>query len=353
MQTALATLKTLAIAAAGGALFSLLGLPMPWMLGSLIVCMVASQFVANVHVPSIFREILQPVLGVSLGSFFTPSLFGELSRWPTVLALLAVYIVVASLFGIFYFRRIAGYDLTTSFFSAIPGGLADLTLVGASMGANIVLLGLIHSIRVLMVVVTIPFILSFFAGPIVSTAARVPIPLELLDLGILVLCGIAGYVLGRVTRMPAGSVLAPLLVSAAVHLMGFTQSSPPASMINVVQVILGAYIGARFVDLQWSHFRSALMHGLIWGTGLIALSILAALVCSWLTGFGLAQLLLGFAPGGVAEMGLLTLARDIDVALVTTCHIARILIVYMIVPIATRRVAVKPMNIKDTGLNDD
>ena len=170
---------------------------------------------------------------------------------------------------------------------------------------------------------------------------------------ILTLCGIVGYVFGRVTRMPAGGILAPLLVSAAVHLMGFTQSSPPPSMINVVQVVLGAYIGARFVDLDWSHFRSALMHGLIWGTGLIALSILAALICSWVTDFGLTQLLLGFAPGGVAEMGLLTLALGIDVALVTTCHIARIMLVYMIVPIATRRVAVKPMSIKDTGLNDD
>lgn len=353
MQNASATLKTLAIAAVGGAIFSLVGMPMPWMLGSLIMCMIASQFVANVHVPSIFREILQPVLGVSLGSFFTPSLLDELSRWPAVLAMLAVYIVVASLFGLFYFRRIAGYDLTTSFFAGIPGGLADLTLVGASLGANIVLLGLIHSIRVLMVVVSIPFILSFFAGPIVSTGVRAVIPFELPDLLILTLCGIAGYGLGRVTRMPAGGVLAPLLVSAAVHLMGYTQSSPPSSMISVVQIVLGAYIGARFVDLEWSHFRSALMHGLIWGSGLIALSILAALVCSWITDFGLAQLLLGFAPGGLAEMGLLTLALGIDVALVTTCHIARIMLVYMIVPIATRRVAVKPLSMKDTGLNDD
>jgi membrane AbrB-like protein len=352
-STALATLKTLAIAAVGGVLFKFLGTPMPWMLGSLIICMVASQFIANVHVPTVFREILQPVLGVSLGSFFTPSLFSELSRWPAVLAILAAYLVVATLFGVFYFRRVAGYDLTTAFFSAIPGGLADLTLIGASMGANIVLLGLIHSIRVLMVVVSIPFILSLFAGPIVSTGARAVVPLELSGLVILTLCGIVGYVFGRVTRMPAGGVLAPLLVSAAVHLMGITHSSPPASMINVVQVVLGAYIGARFVDLQWSHFRSALIHGLIWGTGLILLSILAAFLCSQVTDFGLAQLLLGFAPGGVAEMGLLTIALGIDVALVTTCHVARVILVYMIVPIATRGGTLKPVPVKDTGLTDD
>jgi uncharacterized membrane protein AbrB (regulator of aidB expression) len=55
-------------------------------------------------------------------------------------------------------------------------------------------------------------------------------------------------------------------------------------------------------------------------------------------------------------MGLLTLALGIDVALVTTCHVARLILVYMIVPIAARRVSTseeEKLRAADTGLNDD
>lgn len=355
MKTTLATLQTLAIGAAGGALFKLLGIPMAWMLGALGACMLASQFLPNVHIPRIFRTILQPILGVMLGSFFTPSLFSDLSRWPMVLLFLALYVVTALLFGLVYFRRVARYDLTTSFFAAVPGGLSDLTLVGASMGANIVLLGLVHSVRVLLTVVLTPFLLSYLAGPIATTVTRTSASLGLVDVGILTLCGVAGYTLGRVLRIPAGATLGPLIVSAAVHMAGLTESSPPGVMVNGVQVVLGAYIGARFVDLDWKHFRSALGHGLVWAFGLLVISIGAALACTQVSDFELPQLILAFAPGGMAEMGLLTLALGIDVALVTTCHVARVILVYMIVPFAARQVTTKEEDKAraDTGFNDD
>ncbi|BCJ92235.1 monooxygenase [Terrihabitans soli] len=356
MQIIFATLQTLAIGAAGGALFTILGIPMAWMLGALAACMTAAQFVPNIRIPRIFRAVLQPILGVMLGSFFTPGLLDDLSRWPGVLAFLALYVLVSLIFGLLYFRRIARYDITTSFFAAVPGGLADLTLIGASMGANIVLLGLIHSIRVLMTVVLMPFILSFFAASIGVVSARVPAPIGPADVGILVLCGVVGYGLARLLRIPAGATLGPLIVSAAVHMLGFTQSSPPTEMVNAVQVVLGAFIGARFVDLDWRHFRSALGHGIVWATGLIIISVIIAFACHHATGFGLPQLMLAFAPGGMAEMGLLTLALGIDVALVTTCHVARLVLVYMVVPFAARRVSEneeEKVRAADTGLNDD
>ena len=246
---------------------------MAWMLGALTVTMVASQFVPGIHVPRVFREVLQPILGVSLGSYFTPAIFGQIGSWPVILLFLAGYVVVASLFGLFYFRRIAGFDTTTAFFSSVPGGLGDLTLIGASMGANIVLLGLVHAIRVLLVVVTMPFIMWVLVGPITRVAPHARPPMEIGDYGILIVCGLAGYFIARLLRIPAGAMLGPLAFSAAAHMWPLTQSSPPSGMISAVQVVLGAYIGARFVDLQWHEFRSALMHGLIWGTGLLLIAV--------------------------------------------------------------------------------
>jgi membrane AbrB-like protein len=349
----LETLKTFAIAAVGGGLFTLAGVPLSWMLGALAFTMVASQLVAGVRVPKFFREGLQPVLGVALGSYFTPTLFGQLAAWPAVLAFVAAYVVVAGLFGYAYFRRAAKRDRLTAFFSALPGGLSDLTLVGASMGADIVFLGLVHAVRVLTVVISLPFIISLTSGPLTRPEPHAPLPLHPKDLAILVACGVIGYFLGRWMRIPAGGFLGPLSVSAAVHLLGLTASSPPGPLISAVQVVLGAYIGARFVDLEWRHFRTALGHGFVWSIGLVSIAAASAALCAWATGFGLPQLLLAFAPGGVAEMGLLTLALGIDVALVTTCHIGRILMVYTMVPLLARYAQRGVPPVKDTGFTDD
>lgn len=347
------TIKTFAIAAAGGALFSLLGIPLAWMLGALAFTMAASQFIPNVQVPKFFREGLQPILGVALGSYFTPALFGQLAAWPAVLAFLVAYVFVAGVFGYVYFRRAAGRDRLTAFFSALPGGLSDLTLVGASMGADIVFLGLVHAVRVLTVVISLPFIISLMSGPLTRPEPHAPLPLDPKDIAILVACGVVGYVVGRYARIPAGAFLGPLAVSASMHLFGLTASSPPGPLISAVQVVLGAYIGVRFVDLEWRHFRTALAHGFVWSIGLIGIAAASAALCAFATGIGLAQLLLAFAPGGVAEMGLLTLALGIDVALVTTCHITRILSIYTFVPVLARYAQRGGPPVKDTGLTDD
>jgi uncharacterized protein len=337
MKIFLSTLGTLALAAAGGALLDRFNIPIAWLLGALGITIVATQLSRHIHVPRLFHEILQPVLGVSLGSHFTPALWGDLARWPEVFAIFAVFIISTSLLGDVYFRRVAGFGRMTAFFAGLPGGLSDLTLVGASMGANIALLGIVHSIRVLLIAVTMPLILAAVAGhEIIKSAQSAAEVIALSDAGLLLVCGVVGYFGGRALRLPAWPVVGPLIVSASVHVWPLTSSSPPEYLINAVQVVLGAYIGSRLVGLRWDDFRSAFTHGVIWSVVLIVSAALFAMFCSWMTGFGTPQLLLAFAPGGITEMGLLALALGSDIALVTTCHTARVLLIYLVVPIASR-----------------
>jgi uncharacterized membrane protein AbrB (regulator of aidB expression) len=60
---------------------------------------------------------------------------------------------------------------------------------------------------------------------------------------------------------------------------------------------------------------------------MIGLSVMFAWGVSHLTQYTLTELLLAYSPGGLAEMGLLALALQLEVALVSTHHILRILLV--------------------------
>jgi hypothetical protein len=57
-----------------------------------------------------------------------------------------------------------------------------------------------------------------------------------------------------------------------------------------------------------------------------------AVFIAWAANVALSEAFLAFAPGGLTEMSLLTLAMDQDVAYVSTVHIIRITLVIAIAP---------------------
>src|SRR5690606_2915615 len=70
--------------------------------------------------------------------------------------------------------------------------------------------------------------------------------LPTIDYLILGLAAIFGYLGARALRVPAASVIGPMLLSAAVHLAGMTTAKPPAELVACAQVAVGTALGARF-----------------------------------------------------------------------------------------------------------
>src|SRR5258706_8399752 len=62
------------IGGAGSLLFLLLKLPLPWFLGSLSLCLIASVFHVPVERPRFLAIPTRTVLGVAVGTAFTPAL---------------------------------------------------------------------------------------------------------------------------------------------------------------------------------------------------------------------------------------------------------------------------------------
>ena len=70
-------LAGLALGAAGGGVFYALSLPLPWMLGALFVTMAASIADLPVRGPTRLRPAIVAVIGVLLGSRFTPAVVDQ------------------------------------------------------------------------------------------------------------------------------------------------------------------------------------------------------------------------------------------------------------------------------------
>lgn len=325
-------LLALAIGSVGAIIFVALGLPLPWMLGPMVFCTVAAIAHAPVAAPGVIRPPMSMVIGVLLGAGFRPEILASLSSWIVTLLGLAVFCAIAGVAGTIYFRKVVKTDLVTAFFAGMPGGLLEMTIIGEARGGDGRLIALVHSARILLVVLMLPFVLQYVfdahIGPRASPGPSIlsaPFGVELWLIG----CGIAGLFLGHVLRLPAKFMVGPMLVSAAIHLSGISDFHPPREIVIGAQLVLGTLIGCRFAGTAPREIVRIIVLSLGYAIILVMLTGAFALLMSRMTDAPPVGILLAYSPGGLAEMSLVAIALNIEVAFVAAHHIARVLLVML------------------------
>jgi hypothetical protein len=316
----------------GGWIFARAGLPLPWMLGSMTACTLASLVRAPIDAPGAVRPPMTIIIGVMLGAGFTPEIIESVGTWiPTVLGL-AGFILVSGAACVTYFRRVAGFDRPTAYFAGMPGGLVEMVIAGEDKGGDARTIALVHSARVLLVVLTLPFLVRLISGAPLGPRPELGVSVfetpwrdEIWLLG----TALAGALLGHVLRLPARLLLGPVLVSGAVHALGWTRFAPAIEIVIVAQLVLGTSIGCRFAGTAPREIIRILLLSL--GSTVILLTITAVFAAgvSHVSSYGQVPLLLAYSPGGLAEMSLVALSLGIEVAFVAAHHIVRVFIVML------------------------
>lgn len=325
----------LTIAALGGWLASLVGIPLPWMLGAIGATLLAAIARLPVTAPLPLTSPMRAILGVLLGASITPELLSQLSALGLSLLAVPVYVACTAAAGLIYFTKIAKMKRPEAFFAALPGGLYTMVAFAEDLGISIRRLGLIHTMRVTLIVLALPVLIEGVLGQNLtrtmtdgSTLFDIPLP----TFAVMVLIALAGWWLSDKTQIPGGIMIIPMLITAVLQLSGLTKAAVPIELVIIAQIVLGAAIGARFSGLEVREIGNALLHS----CGYVAL----ALVITFMIAFVLAQLtpvslwagIIGFAPGGLAEMSLVALGLGINVGFVVTIHISRILVVVLTGP---------------------
>ena len=331
--------RTLVVGAAGGALCAWLNLPLAWMLGAMVATTAASLGGVNLYVPGPMRSIMVAVIGVLLGASFTPDVLDKAREWPLTIGCLLLYLglLVGVLF--LYFHRIVGLDVPTAYFSATPGGLSEMVITGAAMGADDRTIALIHTSRVLLVVLTIPLWYRFMTGVAPTPSAMGPsiAAVGLTDVAVLGACAVVGVVAGRLLRLPAYRLSGPLLASAVVHAAGLNESAPPWEVVAAAQIVVGSAIGARFTGVPVRRVLGLMAAALVSTVLMLAATVSFALGLASATGLDWRAIVLAYAPGGLAEMSLIALSLGIETAFVATHHVIRIGLIVVAAPLVFAR----------------
>lgn len=327
---------TLALATAGGLGFAALGLPLPFLFGPMAVCLVAALAGVPLRGAGALGVAMRTILGVAVGAAITPEVLARAPQMLGSLALMPLYVVLIGLVGVPFFRRL-GFDAPTSWYAAMPGGLADMVIFGQQAGADLRALSLIHATRVAVIVVAAPLILTGIYGADITGAVGAPArELPLHELGLMALAGLGGWKAAERIGLFGASILGPMIVTAALSLGDLIHTRPPAEAIIVAQLFIGVSIGAQYVGVTLRELRSFVLAGLAF---VAMLAVVAAAFTELVTLTGLADPVegfLAFAPGGQAEMTVLALVAGADLGFVIIHHLTRMVLVILGAPVAAR-----------------
>ncbi|MFN4099346.1 MAG: AbrB family transcriptional regulator [Pararhodobacter sp.] len=328
-------LLTLAIGTAGGKVFALAHLPLPWLLGAMTATTFAALCGVRLSLPTFLRNSGLAVLGVFLGASYGPESFAQLPEWIPTLLGMCVATALAGALSLFYLRRAGGYDLRTSFFAGMPGGMNEMVIVGQSMGADVRVVALVHAVRVLVTVSFVAGVFRVLDGYVPDPTLLDPAPFVLSQQSMLLAAGIVGAVGGRILRLPAPFFFGPILASLVLHTAGL-EGEPPALLRSAAQIAIGAALGARFVGTTRLEISRTLRQGVVTTVIQLCVAFAAALVLAGFLPFEVKTIFLAFAPAGIAEMTITALALGYDATFVAVHHLARVVLVFAVAPGAFR-----------------
>lgn len=337
------SLASVAIAALAGWGLALAGVPLGWLIGSMLLVIVASFFKLPVEQPQAAVPFVKASVGTLLGaSISLPVLASLLQWWPSLLGMFIVMLVAGAI-NFHVLRRWLGFAPCDAALCAVPGGIAEMILMSERAGADQRRVAIVHAVRIALSILSIPLLVGLIFGVEVQrSAASAPIIMALDDWLWFALCIGAGVLADRWTRFPAPLIIVPMLVCAALHIAGVTHFQVPGLVSQIIQVVIGMNVGARFQGISRNALANVALAALAVVTIQIIFAIAAALVVARLTAFDPLSLALAYSPGGLAEMSLIAVAMGREVAFVGVHHILRVLLCLATAPLLLNRLNRRP-----------
>ena len=329
--------RTHTICLTGAAIFLWLELPLPWLFGPLFSCLLAALIGINLYSIKILSDAMRTILGVAVGATVTLSFLLALPGFWNTLIFIPITVILSGAIGVWYFQKLCGYDFPTAYYSSMPGGLQDMLVFGEEAGGNVRAMSLIHATRVLVIIIALPILLTFIWGISLDKPPGDPIKSFAIEqLIILGICGIAGWKIASFFGMFGASILGPLILTAIASITGILHTRPPVEAIWAAQYFIALGIGVKYVGVTAQEIRKDILAGL--GFCIFLLVITLGIV-SLVINYNLAtavDAILSMAPGGQAELVVITLIVGADLGFVVAHHLFRIFIVILGAPIMER-----------------
>lgn len=332
---------TLIIAVLGSILFKLLHIPVPWLLGPMVVMTIGINVLKFEFVwPSSIRNAGMIVVGYTIGLSMTSSALREMALQLPLMLLMTLLLMLLCAGIAYAVSRLSDTDYRSALLGSIPGGLTQvLTLAEETEGINLAVVTVTQVIRLMMIIIFIPLLvmLPMFAqnsgdgaaSALISNSQTVSL---FPNLFIFAMVSILLAIVGTKINFPTAYLLGPIIGTAILQLLGLQGPQLPAFVVNAAQLMIGTHVGLMLRTNQIT--RKTRTISLAVGSGLMLLlgSIILSISLTKLQSISKATGLLSLAPGGMDQMGIIAHEIGADLSIVSGYQLFRTFFIYFAVP---------------------
>lgn len=326
----------LVIGATGGVLFFWIGTPLPWMIGPIVFSGLATFFGLPVAGSRVGRIAGMLVLGTALGLYFTPEAAQTvLSHLPVIVAASMTTLVVGGAAS-FLLARTAGIDRVTAFFCSVPGGVAEMSMIGERFGGRPLPIAVTQLLRVVTVTIVIPSALTFGGAAGNNLTGPLALPFSASGLAVTLAFSLAFSALLHRFGFRNAWLLGPMAAGCLLGLSEAGLSSIPPWLSAAGQVLVGTQIGSQFERKLLTSMKRFIPAAMLNLFVLMAGCATVGLLVSYGTGISPANMILATSPGGVTEMCITAKVLHLDVPIIVAFHLVRIFLVILSSPYVFR-----------------
>lgn len=335
---------TFTVAIGLGYIFYKLKVPGGMMVGAIIGVASLNIFWGIAYMPSLAKQAAQVAAGAFIGCSVEKSDIKRLRYIikPALVILSAMLTLNIALgFAIYY---ISPLDLLTSLMSSVPGGMSDIPIISADMGADAPKVATLEFVRMVSGIGLFPTLISAISRHhdkksnsgepdkdmppeerIKSGERTTRVFIETLIVAVL------SGVIGKATNIPVGILLFSMIGTICFKLL-LNKAYMPMWAKRLAQVLSGAYIGCSMSYNDVLELKYLILPALLVVLGYFATCLIVGRILNRHFGMGLKEAMLAATPAGATDMALISSDLDVQSTDLIVLQIIRMVVVVSLFP---------------------
>lgn len=310
---------TLAVASVSAGFIAQAGhVPAAWLIGPMIVAIVAAISGFGRTLPRWTLAAPQGVIAVTIAQVFTLPVVAEVARdWLPIVIVVVATVVAAGTAG-WLLARYSPISAATAAWGSSPGASVTMIALSAEFGADPRVVAFMQYLRITLVVLTASSVahIVLLHSPAVATAAPGTQPFALVPFAVTLAFAVAAAFGGRYSRLPGGQFLFPLIGGGALHVAGLLPIDVPWWLLDAAYLAVGWTIGLAYTReillFVWRVLPTLLLSTCL----LLAMCALAGVLLVVLVHVDPLTAYLATTPGGLDSVSIIALGSNSNVPLI-------------------------------------
>lgn len=337
MQTVVQILLTMLCAVLVGLLLDRLHVPGGMMIGAVIGACVLETTAGIASMPSAAKTFAQIIAGAFIGSGIRREDVSAMRHIVKPALILLPCLLAVNIAAGYIVYQVSSMDLLTALICCAPGGMSDMPMIAADLGADPSVVVVLQFVRMTMGIGAFPLMIRAVAGgrnrveP--EFSQRKEEKQEYHPKYVLMTFGVAAVfgLIGKASPVPSGT-MGFATMGSILYSCRTGHGEMPALFRKAAQLLAGAYVGASVGAEQLSMLKTLGLPVLI----LITAYVLACFGIGFLLYragyFNYEEAMLAATPAGASDMALITADLGIHNMQLVVLQVLRLVVVVLVFP---------------------